>query len=121
MKQWEDFDGCQGFKEAETLVYVGEVNLPVANKGHWEQKSIALLRLKEGLSVDVVETRWILSITFAKHVDELVLKHEHASWLQVLSSGYTIFNIKMVDIVLINQDGLFARVIDVAIKNFTHF
>jgi hypothetical protein len=34
MKQWEDFDGCQGFKEAETLVYVGEVNLPVANKGH---------------------------------------------------------------------------------------
>ena len=38
-----------------------------------------------------------------------------------MSSGYTIFNIKMVDIVLINQDGLFARVIDVAIKNFTHF
>lgn len=34
MKQWVDFDGRQGFKEAETLVYVGEVNLPVANKGH---------------------------------------------------------------------------------------
>lgn len=79
MKHRDYFNHVQALKEAESLVAVRIVNLPVDYWALGKHKQITLLVVKESITIYVVKTLNSFFISFTEHIDELIFHQNHAS------------------------------------------